>query len=199
MKSSFFLIFVGIGLVFLTLTACESNPSEAMKTSPYFDLKAFLEKQAMMLDSLQPLVSKTTMDKAPHVSREISALNWTKELRLFSETSLNRPVYIGQYRIDSLQAPTHQKVVYTAKSEDLATRSMEIYYHQAGQPDSIHVFYRKKNWLYSSERDALLTFRLDAEQQSQLSSYSVEGFQATIFGTRQDYKVLGKLSEPVTE
>ncbi len=189
------LLYWFFGLFLLSLSACGADSSEALSDSPYFNLKVFLEKQAMLLDSLQPMVKKIALDEDPPMHKKTSKLDWTRELRLFSETSLHRSVYIGQYKIDSLQEAKYKKVSYTAKSKTLPTRKMEIYYRQAGQPDSIRIFYQKKNWLYASERNALLTFRLDTAQQAQLQHYRVKGFQSTMFGTRQDYEIVAEVSQ----
>jgi hypothetical protein len=192
MKLSNIGFFCSIGLFLGLFTACESNSSNTIEASPYFNLKDFLENQAVMLDSLKPSVEKIALDEKSPTPKKFKVDDWKRELRLFIETNINRPVYIGQYSVDSSKS-NPQKVIYKAKTDDLSTRSIEIFYNQDAKLDSIKIFYKKQNWLYGSERDALLTFEQNAAKENRLKNYRVKGFQSTIFGTRQDYEVVSKV------
>ena len=162
----------------LLLFVCSCRQGDTVRYSgSYFDLKGYLEKEAVRLKSA--LVDKTVSKNSNIERRRMKIRSWASELSLFSESDINKPAWKNSYKTTS----SKNKIIYTALESNLRTRSIEIV-NTSGQVESITINNRSNNTLYnSSER---LEYFPD-------SLYRIEKKQKVVVIGTNNYTVTGRI------
>lgn len=138
----------------------------------YFDVKGLLSEQEELLVSAKPTVKKNTLIGEKEEAVASSDLSWKKELKLFAQLDINKPVLLRSYSIDTLASGNDRKLVYKALNEDLKVRELEVVIDNGGNPKNIKAAVREENPIYMSER--FLTMDLS---NGKISSYGLKGYQ----------------------
>lgn len=139
------------GLVFpaVLFSSCIRHSSESGKRySHYFSIQGYFKKEATLLAKLDPVLVKTISVNGKLQTKRLHSINWINELSLFTASDINKPAWIGKYRIDS----TAFNISYTALDSNLKVRRIEIKKNQfsALHPISVvKINIRVKNFLYS--------------------------------------------------
>jgi hypothetical protein len=96
----------GLFLLLLAAGACQQPAPDkpAPGQAPYFDVPAFIQAQAALLEKENPGASKAVMEGSQVQERKtMQNLNWQKELAAFSELDLNKPAFRNTFRISRQQ------------------------------------------------------------------------------------------------
>lgn len=126
-KIVFWICFVG--LFYQSCQPSTSTPAKAIK-KPFFDLKTYFEQEKTRLASLSNF-TKTTVVDGKEETKKLPKLNLDNELRIFTETDINRTAWFDKYKIDSVfQAGNLTKITYTATDEKLDVRTILIDFDQ---------------------------------------------------------------------
>ena len=117
--------------LFLGLLACnnssEPQPGEKNMSLPYFDLEAFFQNEINRLNELQPLVDKRVRINTKEESNQLDDINYTRELKVFSDSDINRVAWFDKYSIDNTLENNQLNLLrYEAIDESLRTRNVEI-------------------------------------------------------------------------
>lgn len=95
--------------------------------SPFFDLKAFFNREIERLQNEQPRVRKTVGIDGKKETQILDSLNYVEDLNIFLQADINRSAWWDKYAVDSTLAEGKlQSIRYAAKTEDLKTRSLII-------------------------------------------------------------------------
>lgn len=173
----------------LILSGCQ-NPTDTNAPTSYFDLKGFIANQVTELNKRKPLVSKTMTMGNDKDSISTTAIDWTKELELFTQADLNKQAY--QLSYDTTQ-PTPFTYVYVLKSgEKLPVKSLKIVVDETSkQPKLIEALLKEENKLYDSEKQLSLTCTMRPEGVWLLKTYEISGFQHLTMADKKPFSVKG--------
>lgn len=160
-------------LLVISLASCQPL-SEEVKENPtpnkFFDLKGYIQQEIKRLEAAQPKVSKTVAVNDKTETKELSGLNYDRELEIFIQSDINRRDWFEKYRADStFQNSQLTEIQYTAQKEDLRTRQLIIDF-QNGKVSKIYIKNGGENMAAGSEQE--LTYQPD-------SGYHIESLQHT--------------------
>lgn len=183
MKRLFFLLTLG-------LLAC-TEPQPTTSATSYFGLKSFIEQQIAQLSVQKPLVDKTVEVKEQQEHLKTKDIDWAKELDLFVQADLNKPAFMNSY--ESLTKG--QEVIYTLKDgENLPVKSLKIVKDAVSQlPVVVEATLRTENYLFTSEKQILLNTQVLPNAKCQLTRYQVKGYQQLILGSKQPFRIEGRI------
>jgi|GEM_PF-5906804 len=171
--------------------------SDGLENKPYFDLELLIKEQVEKLNVLNE------DGKAPIVLREISFgekkenielnktndsdyPNWEKELLLFKEADINKPVLISAYE----EIKTDRSVTYKALSAELKVQELAISFKDA-EVETIKIILNKENYLYTSTKSMEMNF-----ENNLIKSYKIIGFRKLVTTQSIDYLAITNLSYP---
>lgn len=187
-------IVVGLVLMIATL-ACE-NPNQTTNASKtYFDLRGFMQKQITNLSKTKPEVKKMVVNNGKSATKNVSVKDWEKELRMFVNSDINKTALIGTYTIKNYKGDNGGNFVkYTSKEEKNTVQSMTIELDASKkQAKSIMVIAGNNNVLFSSGTQLHLTCKKNANNQYQIASYSIKGFQKIIMREKRPYEIKAEI------
>lgn len=173
----------------LIIGSCQ-NPTDTNASKNYFDLKGFIETQVTELNKRKPLVSKTMTMGTDKDSISTTAIDWAKELELFTQADLNKQAYQLSYEITQ---PTPDTYVYMLKSgEKLPVKSLKIVMDETSkQPKRVEALLKEENKLYDSEKQLSLTCTLRPEGVWLIKTYEISGFQHLTLADKKAFSVKG--------
>lgn len=182
-------------LIFLLfLAGCQEIENDRFtNTKNYFDLKGLLEAQILLLDSLQPSVSKVTSIDGVKESQtlHLDSAAWAKEMEIFFEADINDPILKDAYDLekkelgDSLTLMSYEAI----DKESAEIEFLKVFYSQKHDvPSHITAVFTEKNSLYDSKRSLKLDFQYK-NNLNVLSGYSIDGIQKMLLKDTIHYKV----------
>lgn len=182
----------------LFFTAClDIRSSEGLTNKPYFDLAHLIKEHIQRLNALNE------KGKAPLVVREISFgekkelielnktdagdyPNWEKELLLFKESDINKPVLLNAYE----EIKTDSKITYKALSANLKVQALEISFKHS-EVDRVKIILNEENYLYTSNKSMEIYFENDL-----IKSYKILGIRKLATAPAINYLATTNLSYP---
>ncbi len=100
--------------------------------SPFFDIKAYFQKETERLQSEQPPVKKTVTIGGEKEEQSLDQLDYEKELIVFQDSDINRTSWWDRYDIDStFNEGQLSAISYSALNENLKTRRVELQFSNA--------------------------------------------------------------------
>jgi hypothetical protein len=171
---------IAVSICSLFLLACTTTGNPANSSKKYFDFDGFFKKQAVRLQSRNPLVNKTATTNSETESKRLQIDNWEKELELFWKADINKPAWKESYQI-SLIGST---ISYLAIDSALKTRKITIEQDSNGKPSHIYILNEVSNKLYSSIEE--LDYFHD-------SLYSIKKTQKILFLDESNYLIRGSI------
>ncbi|MES2733386.1 MAG: hypothetical protein V4714_16690 [Bacteroidota bacterium] len=178
-------------LLLLGLVACAPEEKQPA-LNQYFDLDTFVKKQIAQLNSLHPVVEKKVSAGQQEETKQLTAINWGKELDLFLQADLNKSAYRNSYLIEK---PTARSFIYRAKpGEDIPVKYLKIELDSLeGRLENVEAVITSENYLYHSEKKLSLHCALDTQGQWLVNQYHVSGFQRLAFFAKKPFDVQGKV------
>jgi len=122
----------------LLLLACSPERVEhrVFAEKPYFDLKAFLEKEIESLPPHTALLKRVAQKDSTAPTEELRLENPdpTLELKPFLESDLNRRAWVDKYAVDSTFTPEGklQRLTYRSLDPKLKIRTLEVEFDPTG-------------------------------------------------------------------
>lgn len=105
------------------LSSCIRHSSQAgINSAHYFSLNKYFKNEAAILSRLNPGLVKTISVSGKLQTKRPGSINWIDEFSLFTASDINKPAWIGKYRVDS----NASQVTYMALDSDLKVRRIEI-------------------------------------------------------------------------
>lgn len=177
-------------IVIIFITGGCQNPADTGTPKNYFDLKSFIDRQVTELNKRKPLVNKAMAMGTDKDSLATTAIEWDKELELFTQADLNKQAYQLSYEITQ---PTPYTFMYVLKSgEKLPVKSLKIVMDETSkQPKLIEALLQEENKLYDSEKKLSLTCTLRPEGVWLIKTYEISGFQHLTLSDKKAFSVKG--------
>ncbi|HEX8376231.1 MAG TPA: hypothetical protein VF602_00335 [Pedobacter sp.] len=136
-------------LIIFVLTACTNRQEEDTfknKPLPYFDLASYFEKEAIRLQTRNPLLTKTVGQNGESEKKDIKITDWKSELGFFIASDINKPAWRNSYRV----IKKGNKIIYLSKDDGLRTQKIEILSKPHGGIKHISILNQTSNILYTS-------------------------------------------------
>ena len=175
------------------MAQCSSKHAE--KISKYYDLEGFIDGQIVLLESYQPQLAKTM--KFDDISESVilndfDRMAWSKELKIFREHDINKPVLLDAYDITQNLRNTGEEVesYQLIDSSQNGILGMEVVFHTEGHVTTWNSTFKEENLLYSNYREVSLT----TGDKGQLTGYEISGYHKLILKDTVHYKVMAKLT-----
>ena len=170
-----------------------TDVSQQNQSPVYYDVSGFVKRQITELSVRKPLVRKAVLINKERNQQATRAINWTRELELFTQADINKPALRSSYQISRPDSLTYR---YTLKESEkqLTVRSLLVQLDSVSrQPLRIEAVLQTQNALYSSERHLLLESGPTAGHQWRVKHYKLTGFQQLPFFAKNNFLVEGKL------
>jgi hypothetical protein len=171
--------------VILFLFASCSKEAQEKKSEPgkFFDLVAYFSKEADALNATKPEVTKTIIKDGATETKTLSdSIDWKKELKIFSENSINKPAWKDSFSADTLKESSSNTITYKTADEKISVKEIVITTDSLWQPTAISIKRDAKNFLYTSQQTLHYapkkSYRLDSEMHVRWTfdtKFSVEG------------------------
>lgn len=176
----------------LLISSC-TNPAQQNQPDVYYDVLGFVKRQIVALSAQKPLVNKAVAINRERNQQLTRAIDWSRELELFTQADINKPALRSSYQIARPDSLTYQ---YTLKKseEKLTVRSLTVRLDASThQPRQIEAILQTNNPLYSSERQLLLESGPAAGQAWQVTHYKLSGFQKLPYFDKNEFLVEGRV------
>ncbi len=177
-------------LALVSVTACTDDP-KTTATPVYFDVAGYVKKQIAALSAQRPNVAKRAQMGEKVEQQTTRAINWSRELELFTQADINKPALRSSYAIARPDSLTYR---YTLKpsEKNLTVRSLTVRLDSATrQPRQIDAVLMTQNLLYTSERRIRLESGLLKNKQWGVTHYSLQGFQHLSISDKHTFDVQG--------
>lgn len=168
-------------LLSILFFSCEKE--QEVKTIKYFDIKALFTNQIAMLTIQKPVFNKKVEINLEKENKEISDINWEKELSPFIQSDINKPAFLGSYDI----IETDSTLKYSLKAgEKKPISSISITKSlQKQQIKFINIASSDENMLYRWEKELKANF-----ESGNLKKYTIEGKQKILVFDEENYKIV---------
>lgn len=171
-------------VILFLFASCSKEPQEK-KSEPgnFFDLVAYFQNEAVALNATKPEVTKTIIKDGKTETKTLSdSIDWKKELKVFSENSINKPAWKDSFSADTLKEGSRNTITYKTADEKISVKEIVITTDSLWQPTAISIKRDAKNFLYTSQQtlhySAKKFYRLDSEMHVRWTfdtKFSVEG------------------------
>jgi hypothetical protein len=180
----------------ILFTTCEPRDIAQIDQPKFFDLRGLLEEHIHLLDSLNPFLHKVAFleNKVDTAVFRPDSAAWGRELEIFFELDINRPVLWDKYsetrQYDSI---ADRKVINYELIDNSGSgvRLLNIYI-QGGQVMQIQGEYQERSLLY----DAFRTLSINFDPRTignRILSYSIKGRQKMILQDTVYYQVISDI------
>jgi hypothetical protein len=169
---------------FIFLSSC-SKEHEEKKSEPgkFFDLVAYFTKEAEALNATKPEITKTIIKDGAIETKTLSdSIDWKKELKIFSENSINKPAWKDSFSADTVKEGGENIITYKTSDQKISVKEIKIFTDSLWQPTEICIKRDAKNFLYTSLQTLCYipkkSYRLDSEMHVRWTfdtKFSVEG------------------------
>lgn len=152
MRSTIFVL-----ISYLLLAACSPVPqpdASKMTAKPFFDLKGYFEQQVTALSKKKPAAVKRLRIGAKTEEITPDSIDFKQELKVFSDSDINRPAWFDKYAVDSTRNTAGElvRIGYKALASDLKVQQLEIDF-AGGAASRIHIVNQLKTAVANSKQD----------------------------------------------
>jgi hypothetical protein len=172
-------------IISISLAACNfpTLPNQKKAETPFFDLKSFFEEEARYLKAQNMSIKKTIRHNDTTEEHIIKVENWNDELRLFSESDINKPSWKNKYTLDSTDIGNGLVLLhYKATDKGLSTQVLDVKLADANV-HSIVIINKTSNQVYEAQQ--YLTYIPH-------KSYTIEKIQDVTLFDKDEYNIKAK-------
>lgn len=182
------------GLIGLT-TGCSApgGPTQVVKKA-YFDIEKKVRELIPLLAELNPEVDKTIVMSGQVENKilQLDSAGWVKELEIFAQANINRPVLRDLYETEMTTEGAWQVVIYKNKNPEANGIVYLKIYSSNELVGKIEALHREENVLYYSER--ILEMEFGQPNVNMLNSYAIKGKQKLPLQDTVAFEIHGRLS-----
>jgi len=183
-------MFLCVAFLF-SLATCSGKKDT--KVDKYFNLPQFIDQQVRMLWESQPQMTKVVMfgdDTETTVITDLDSAQWEKELKIFMEHDINKPVLVDAYQVKESTDQGQKQISYQLKNTDeMGILKLEVQYEDSETVSGLNSTFSEATLLYGNFREVSLT----TQEDGRLSAYRVVGFHKLMFKDTVRYKLDVKL------
>ncbi|MBX2842488.1 MAG: hypothetical protein KTR26_12010 [Flammeovirgaceae bacterium] len=166
-------------LLLFFVAACRSERKSESGEKVYFDLAGFIDQQVAYLQE-NPVNATKKVDingeyeEANIIDNKIEKsgelVNWEKELALFKEADINKPVLRNSYEV--VEKLEGLATIYMAKEEDLPVHRLFVFRENGDEVTQITIAYLEEKNLFLNNRELKMKF-----EGEKLKKITINGFQ----------------------
>lgn len=167
-------------LLLFFVVGCRSERKAETAEKVYFDLAGFVDQQVAYLQENPVNALKKVDMNGEHeevniinnkIEKSGELVNWEKELALFKEADINKPVLRNSYEV--IEKLEGLATIYMAKEEDLPVHSLSVFReNQDEEVTEISISYLEEKDLFLNTRE----LRMELENEK-LRKLTINGFQ----------------------
>ena len=185
-----FLAFLGVA----SICGCKSEVGRKVeRTNAYYDLKGLLDRQLVLLDSINPTAEKITVidGNTQKQSIQLDSAGWKSEMQIFYSADINEPILKDAYEKTEEITDSLKVVNYEAKNgKNTEIERLTVFYNvKEDEPFRIAAVFKEKNALYDSKR-LLQLFINNQTKPALLTGYEIEGLQKMLMKDTVFYKIV---------
>lgn len=173
-------LLIGNGCERTEENVCAARSSE----KPFFDIRTFICERINDYETAGTQVDKAVSLNGNEETKKALSIDWLSELRPFIESDINRSAWFDAFQIDTTAVDGSTIIRYRSEDKRIPVRKLTVQWSREGNVEAIDVISRRKNVLYTSEQT--LNFQPDV-------SYSVKGWQRTLFLSKTEFEVNAQL------
>lgn len=182
-------------LYLLVFVACQPSTVE-QADQPFYDVREMIDRQITILDSLNPLLHKIAFLESDVDSTTFrpDSVGWSKELEIFLELDINRPVLRDKFKLTESYDPSIDMKISTYSmidQEETGVQYLNIYRHN-DKLVRVEGEYQDNSLLYSAYRLLNINFE-SISNESVIVNYSIDGWQKIILKDTIYYHVKGSI------
>jgi hypothetical protein len=178
-----------VGCIFVAMFMVSCGGEQQKKVDKYFSIPDFIDQQVEILAENQNQLLKTVSFGDTSETTSIDSLSheqWKKELRIFKEHDINKPVLIDAYLAQETDILGGHTISYKLMdSTDSGILDMEIVYDSAQQVSGWRSRFKEENLLYCNFRELMLS----TDGAGILESYLIKGYHKLIFKDTVHYQL----------
>ena len=178
-----------VGHIFAVLLLTSCTGKQQQKVDKYFSIPDFIDQQLEILAENQHQLLKTVNfgDTSETTSMDSRSYEqWEKELRIFKEHDINKPVLIDAYLVQETDRPGGHTISYKLMdSTDSGILDMEILYDSQEQVSGWRSRFKEENLLYCNFRELMLS----TNEAGILESYLITGYHKLMFKDTVHYQL----------
>ena len=175
--------------IFVVLLMVSCSGKQQNKVDKYFSIPQFIDQQVEILAENQNQLLKTVSFGDTSETTSIDSLSqeqWEKELRIFKEHDINKPVLIDAYLARETDRQGGHTIAYKLiDSTDSGILDMEIVYDSLEQVSGWRSRFKEENLLYCNFRELILS----TNEAGILESYLIKGYHKLIFKDTVHYQL----------
>lgn len=170
-------------LVLFILLSSSCDPEKVQRIDPgesFFDLDNFFKEELAKLSKIDA-IEKTVEINGKRETKDLSQVDLTKELSIFSDADINRVAWKDKYQVDSTinNLGELSNIQYTAIDENMKTQSLRISF-QKKSVDSIFIKNQITGFATQNEKEMVYITN---------KGYSIKSYQKTLLGANQGFGV----------
>lgn len=180
-------------LVITILFSCSPKGKENnVASDAYFDLTELLDAKVDQIlqdgASLEKLLTSGEKTETVTIAPQDTD-TWKSQLRLFYDSDINKPGFVGAYFKEEFPAIVEtSKVIYTAKSQKYPVQVMEYIYEQE-ELREVRLLVQERNAIYNMTKEMNLYF----DTQARLSGFQIKGDESMRLKKALDYSIQGTI------
>jgi len=174
-----------LGIFVLCSTAC-SNSKKTVLPVRYFDIPGFFETQIHQLEKSNPRLQKKVETNENSATVLKGTANWTKELAVFQALNINKPAFLGKFKVDSFLLGDQLTLAYTALDKKMPVKSARVHFNKSSV-DWVEAEKYTKDALFNSH--LYVRFTVD-------SGYLISGNESINGLSKSNYRVSAKFIYP---
>lgn len=165
------------------LSSCTNKQENISNITPYFDLKAYFEKEGIRLQKQGPFLTKTVSQNGECEKKEIKITDWKSEFGYFTASDINKPAWRDSYRV----IKNGNQILYLSKDDELRTKKIEITTSKPqGGIKQITILNKTYNILYTSTEE--LNYYPD-------SLYTINKQQKVLLNNLNTYQITSEFTK----
>ncbi len=177
-------------LISLLISSCTAPDTTG--SHRYYDVAGLVKGQIQTLETSKVSVYKSGILNGVALSATLDTINWHHELDPFILADINKPSWLGLYKLDSSKVERGTTLVYTAQRDDLPVRSLTVVLDQERHPLQLKASLQKLSMLNDGDQELELVFT-EHEGKPALAAYMLSGTEKVTFQGPTQYKVRGDL------
>ncbi len=164
----------------MLLVSCAGKKTELV--DKYFSIPEFIDQQVTRLGENENQLLKTASFGLRQESTVIDSLSrdqWEKELRIFKEHDINKPVLIDAYQTNELNTKEGERIILYELTDSTGSGilDMEIVFDSSDKVSSWKSSFKEENLLYCNFRELTLSTNEDG----MLEHYLIRGYHKLMF------------------
>ncbi len=182
---------LSFGIFFLLITglfSCVGESTGTIESTPYFDLKGFIEEKIQEVDSVEVLKISEIQGEENLASLIYSIQDWTEEFSIFKDADINKASMLQSYRTTKSDDLLAHELLPKAKGK---LKYLKVSYSN-GEVSRVSIKIAEDNLFYSATTLAEINLNPITHL---IETYSIQTSQKIWFLDENNMKIKGTVVE----